>query len=93
MERRNHKHNERENYLVQEFDEDVQDKGIPSKILLHFGLTHLLVGDKNEVLELLKLYFPKCSNAEQLSGEVFLNMVVLREPKKKKKTKKTQLTN
>ena len=82
MERRKHKHNEEENYMVQKFDEDVQCKGIPSRILLHFGLAHLIVGDGNEVLELLKLHLPKCSNVKQLGGEVVLNMVVVHRPKK-----------
>ena len=75
---------------TKKFDEDVQCKGIPSKIRLHFGLTHLVIGDKNKVLELLKLHFPKCSNVEQLGGEVVLNMVVLRGPTKKVKKKRIE---
>ena len=61
---RRKKHKHKKNYLVQEFDEDVQGKGIPNRMLIHFGLTHLVVGDGNEVLELLKLHFPKCTNVE-----------------------------
>jgi hypothetical protein len=47
---------ERKNYLIQEFDEDVLSKGIRSRMFINFGLTHLVVGDKNKVLELLELH-------------------------------------
>ena len=59
-----YKRKKRENYLVQEFDKVVQDKGIPSRVLMHFGLVHFVVGHGNEVLELLKLHFSKYSNAK-----------------------------
>ena len=84
MGQKNHKKHKEENYLIQKYDKHVQCKGIPSWILLHFGLAHLIVGNENEVLELLKLHFPECSNAEQLGGEVVLNMVVLSGPKRNK---------
>ena len=54
----------KKNYIVQEFDEDVQGKGIPNRVFIHFGLAHLVVGHENEVLDLLKLRFPKCTNTE-----------------------------
>jgi hypothetical protein len=33
-------------------------------MFIHFGLARLVVGDKNEVLELLEFHLPKCTNAE-----------------------------
>ena len=53
MGRRNFKNNEEENYLVQKFDENVLCEGIPSRILLHLELAHLIVNNKIEVFELL----------------------------------------
>jgi hypothetical protein len=51
-------------YLIYEFDEYVQGKGIPSRMFLHFGLVQLVVGGRNEVLELLKFHLPECTNSE-----------------------------
>ena len=45
--------NEENNYLVQKLHKDVECKGIPSRILLHLRLTHLVVVRGNEVLEIL----------------------------------------
>ena len=73
---------EEKNYLVQKLDEDVQCEGIPSRILFHLRLAHLVVVNRNEVLEILKLYFSKCPNAKQFDKKVVLNMIVLRGPKK-----------
>ena len=53
-------------------------------MFIHFGLTRLVVGDINEVLELLKLHFPKGSNVEKLGGKVVLHIVMLRGPTKNK---------
>jgi hypothetical protein len=69
------------NYLVQELDEDIQCEGIPSRILLHLRLAHLIVLQRDEVLEILKLHLAKCSNAKQFGREVVFNMIVLRGPK------------
>jgi hypothetical protein len=55
---------EEENYIVQEFDEDVQYEGISSRTLLHLGLTHFIVGNGNEVFELFEFHLSKCPNAE-----------------------------
>ena len=74
-------------YLVQELDEDVQCEGIPSRISLHLRLAHLVVVNRNEVGEILKLHFSKCTNAKQFGREVVLNMIVLRGPKKQSITK------
>ena len=73
---------EEKNYLVQELDEDVQCEGIPSRILLHLRLTHLIVVNRNEVFEILKLHFSKYLNAKQFGKEVVLNVIVLFGPKK-----------
>jgi hypothetical protein len=70
------------NYLVQKLNEDVQCVSIPSWILLHLRLAHLVVGNGNEVFEILKLHFAKYLNAKQFGWEVVLNMIMLREPKK-----------
>ena len=76
--------NKEKNYLVRELDKDVQYEGIPSRILLHLRLAHLVVINRNEVLEILKLHFSKCPNAKQFDREVVLNMIVLCGPKKQR---------
>ena len=96
------------NYLIQELDEDIQCETIPSRILVHLRLAHLVVVNRNEVGEILKLHFSKCTNAKQFGREVVLNMIVLCGPKKqsnenqknnasqnngKNKGKKIELTN
>jgi hypothetical protein len=72
------------NHLIQEFHEYVQGKKMPSWSFKHFGLARLVVLGRDEVLELLKFYLPKCSNAEELGRKVVLDMVVLREPTRNK---------
>jgi len=74
----------RKSHLIQEFDEYVQGKRIPSWSFKHFGLASLVVLGRDEVLELLKFHLSKCSNAEELGGKVVLDMVVLRGPTRKK---------
>ena len=72
------------NYLVQEVDKDIQCERIPSRIFVHPRVAHLVVVNRNEVGEILKLHFSKCTNAKQFGREVVLNMNVLRGPKKQK---------
>ena len=57
------------NYLVQEFDENIEREGIPSGMLIHLRLTHLVVGNGNEVFEIFKFYLSKSLNAKQLRKE------------------------
>ena len=48
---------EEKNYLVQKLDENVQYERILSWILLYLRLAYLIVGNGNEVFEILKLFF------------------------------------
>ena len=82
MKGRKWKRNLKENYLIQEFDKDVQHEGIPSRILVHLRLAHLVVSNENEVFEIFELYSPKGPNAKQLGREIVLDMVVLHGPRK-----------
>ena len=72
MGRRKHKLNEEDNYLVQKFDKDVQCKGVPSRILLHFGLAHLVVGDIMRSLNSSSFIFPNVRMRSNLAGRLFL---------------------
>ena len=63
-------------------NEDVHRDGIPSRILVHLNLAHLVVGNGNEVFEIFKIHFSKGSNAKQFGREVVLDMVVLHGLKK-----------
>lgn len=73
------KKNEEEIYIIQTFVKNVQYEVISSRILLHLGLTHLIVGDGNEVVEFFKFHIFKCLNMEYLGRKVVLNMVVFRK--------------
>lgn len=71
---------------------------IPSRVLLHFGAAHLIGNNKNEGIEILKLYISKCPHAKQFGKDVVLNTILLHGPKKqsndnKKNTKKQRKTN
>ena len=81
------------NYLVQEFDKNIQGKGIPNRIIFHLSFARLVVGNWNEVFELFKLHFPKGTNAKQFGREVVSNIVVLAGSNKQKNEKDRQLAN
>jgi hypothetical protein len=55
-------------------------------MFIYIGFTRLVVGDKNEVLE-LKLHLTECNDAERFCGNVVLDMVMLRGPRRRRKTK------
>ena len=69
------------NYVIHELDKIIQYEGIPSRIFLHLSLAQIVVRNRNEVLEILKLHFPECRNAKQFGREVVFNMIVLSGPK------------
>lgn len=87
------KEGKKKKYLVQEFDKDVQGKGIPSWIFLHLSFARLVVGNWNKVFEIIKLHLSKGSNAKQFGREVVFDMVMLSGPKKQANEYESNLGN
>ena len=63
---------EEKNYLVQKLDENVQYERILSWILLYLRLAYLIVGNGNEVFEILKPFFFNIRMRSNLAGRLSL---------------------
>lgn len=76
--------NEEENYIVQEFDKDVQCEGIPSKVYLHVGLIHLIVGNKMMSLNSFSFIFTNIQMQSKLAGRLSLTLIYFNDLNKAK---------